>query len=390
MERSTRNNAPWCWEGANPETHWEERKKLTLTAPSSPKKNAAPAGLSPEYSKWLSRAALAVGLVFLTWAAVDHFSTDRKPKRHSSPGLKAIAEIKVGQRVVAEIPSSQEPDLEFGEEVDPPNWRKLVLRAPKEDGSWADVALLRPNWWLEEQEAEVGKNVDIDVPECGISGPALVLAIEPCPAIPSGKGRVVTGTFKHHSATVTDVYVEGLSSPIGTTANHLFWSEDRKGFCRADELRPGEGLKGVSKTLRVLRSETRALTEPVYNLDVQLAHVYHVSQAGILVHNSNLCPILLGESMPNRVIQVAKEIGARYYSPRNFNRTNQIRWIRRQIQSRRPIFDIGRDARRSARSEWYALEVKYLADAGYVRVFRRWVTDANGKRYRLYEWVPPS
>jgi hypothetical protein len=88
------------------------------------------------------------------------------------------------------------------------------------------------------EEAEVGGTVEISVPECGIEGEAEVLAIGPCPPIPPGPGRVVTGVFRHESAEIVDVAVEGLDEPIGTTANHPFWSEDRQAFVRADALRP--------------------------------------------------------------------------------------------------------------------------------------------------------
>jgi len=51
--------------------------------------------------------------------------------------------------------------------------------------------MLRPAWWLAERKVVVGGKVDIEVPECGISGLADVLDIQPCPAIDSGPGRTV-------------------------------------------------------------------------------------------------------------------------------------------------------------------------------------------------------
>jgi hypothetical protein len=171
--------------------------------------------------------------------------------------------MRVGDQVPADNPTG-EKDTEFGDTVDPPNWRKLVLLAPKKDGSTADVELLRPLWWLEEQQAEVGGTVDIQVPECGIEGRAEVLAIEPCPPIKPRPGlRVVTGTFKHRASQVLDVYVEGLDEPIGTTPNHPFWSEDRQTFVRADELKAGEHLRAFNGTPIVRRVVPLADPEPV-------------------------------------------------------------------------------------------------------------------------------
>lgn len=313
----------------------------------------------------------------------------------NAPKLEAVAisKMKVGDQVPADNPTG-EKDNEFGDTVDPPSWRKLVLLAPKKDGLFADVELLRPLWWLEEHHAEVGGSVEINVPECGIEGQAQVLSIESCPALKhDSRYRIVTGTFKHQASKVLDLHVEGLDEPIGTTPNHPFWSEDRQQFVRADELKEGEHLRAFNGTPIVRRIVPLADPEPVFNLEVQCDHVYHVAKNGVLVHNSTPCPILLGETMADRVRPAAEAIGARTFSPRSLNpdrwMPNQVRWINDQIASGRRIFDIGIDARRAARSEYYAAEVGALREAGYSRVFREWITAENGRRFRLYEWVLP-
>lgn len=204
------------------------------------------------------------------------------------PKLEAVAisKMKVGDQVPADNPTG-ERDTEFGDTVDPPSWRKLVLLAPKKDGSFADVELLRPLAWLQSQSAKVGGTVDIHVPECGIEGRAEVLSIQPCPAIKhDARYRIVTGTFKHQASKVIDVYVEGLDEPIGTTPNHPFWSEDRQTFVRADQLKEGERLRAFNGTPIVRRIVPLADPEPVFNLEVQRDHVYHVAKNGVLVHNS--------------------------------------------------------------------------------------------------------
>jgi hypothetical protein len=150
--------------------------------------------------------------------------------------------------------------------------------------------LLRPRWWLEERGARTGGTLGIAVPECGIDGQAEVLAIGPCPAVKPGRGRVVTGTFKHSSAKVIDLYVEGLAEPIGTTANHLFWSEDRAMFVRADALRFGERLRILGESAHVNQAVRHPGLEPVYNIEVHCDHIFHISKLGILVHNAG--PVL--------------------------------------------------------------------------------------------------
>lgn len=65
----------------------------------------------------------------------------------NAPRTKSIELVQVGERVMAENPID-EPDLQFGDDVDAVNWRKLELIAPKKDGTEAEVVLLRPIEWL--------------------------------------------------------------------------------------------------------------------------------------------------------------------------------------------------------------------------------------------------
>ena len=152
---------------------------------------------------------------------------------------KAIQDVQVGDRACGSNPI-EELDTSLGLDVEAATWKKLTLRAPKADGSHADVVLLRPDWWVRERAAAAGGMVFIAVPECGIDGNATVLSVSDCPPIAAGVGSVVTGTFRHSSASIIDVTVSGPSAPIGTTANHPFWGEDRQDFVRADSLLPGE------------------------------------------------------------------------------------------------------------------------------------------------------
>ncbi len=126
---------------------------------------------------------------------------------------KRIQDIQPGQWVKADNPA-EEDDTEFGYHVDPNTWMLLKLKAPKLDGTLADVSLLRPDYWLTQQAATVGGTVYISVPECGIDGNAEVLSIEACPPIaanPSPGFQIVTGTFQHQAAKILDIGVEGES-----------------------------------------------------------------------------------------------------------------------------------------------------------------------------------
>jgi len=208
-----------------------------------------------------------------------------KPVSYAAPGeLLAIQDVQLGQRVMAKNPTG-EVDNTLGTTVDPATWRKLTAVAPKIDGSLSYVELLRPSSWLNEQNAGTTGLVTIQVPECGISGEALLLAVEPCPVIAPGTGPIVTGYYQHQSATVVDVHVEGLAQPIGATANHPFWSMERKRFVPAGELAVGEHLSGIDSSPAVTAIELRKSPESIFNLEILGEHCFRVSSLNLLVHN---------------------------------------------------------------------------------------------------------
>ncbi len=199
----------------------------------------------------------------------------------------------VGDLLWAENPTG-EVDYTLGVDVEPETWRWLKLVAPKRAGGWAYVELNRPLWWLEERNAQVGGRIDINVLECGIDGHAKLLYIGPCPPIehdPTGRRRVITGTFHHHAADILDLRLANLTEPIGTTPAHPFWSEDRQDFITAGNLRAGETLRVFGSTTRVTSITPRNSPEAVYNLEVHLDHVYHVTGNGVLVHNAIQCDV---------------------------------------------------------------------------------------------------
>ena len=225
--------------------------------------------------------------VAVTVGWLGYSSADTAATRRLSPTSQAIETIAVGTHVLAENPTD-EADHEFGVCVESEDWRKLTLLAQKADGTTADVVLLRPLWWLEAQRAQVGGQVELHAPECGIEGHARVLAIDACPPVtrPPPGYRTVTGTFRHHAAQICRVRAEQLDTTIACTPNHPFWSEDLQQFVRADELRPGETLRACDRTYQVASVEHSDQPETGFNLEVQVDHTYFVTSTGILVHNT--------------------------------------------------------------------------------------------------------
>ncbi|MCA9040111.1 MAG: hypothetical protein KDA65_07190 [Planctomycetaceae bacterium] len=197
---------------------------------------------------------------------------------------RPIADVYPGMRATAENPTD-DIDLAFGTQVDSSSWKQVVLKAPKKKGSYADVWLLRPETWIASHNAVVGGKIQLSLPEVGVEGEAEVLRIEPCPEIQAGPGRVVTGRFVHHDAELVDLKIASESSSIGTTPNHPFWSEDQQAFVRADELEPGEQVRTLTGLSTVESLTKREGLHTVYNLEIQVDHVYHVGEGGVLVHN---------------------------------------------------------------------------------------------------------
>ncbi len=80
------------------------------------------------------------------------------------------------------------------------------------------------------------------------------------------------------------------SEPRRTHRHHSFpplWS-DRQDFITAGDLYPGETLRILAGTTHVTNITPRASPEAVYNLEVNLDHVYHVTRDGMLVHNGKV------------------------------------------------------------------------------------------------------
>lgn len=170
-------------------------------------------------------------------------------------------------------------------------WRFIELEMRKDDGSKVELELARPMWWMDFNEAKVGATVHIDLEEMGIVGDATVLKIGPCTedSRENSKGsNLVIGKFKHHNAVVWDLRFEGLDEPLGVTANHPIYSEDREDWVAAGELRQGEQVRTIHGGTRLLSKTQRPERETVYNLEVHRSHTFHVTELGILVHNSCL------------------------------------------------------------------------------------------------------
>jgi hypothetical protein len=141
--------------------------------------------------------------------------------------------------------------------------------------------------WIEQAQRNRDGRLWLELSELDIANWATVVGIDECPAQIEGEGRLVTGRFEHSSAEVLNLYVEGEPDPIGTTASHPFWSQDRQAFVSAESLTATERLRLENgRTAAVIRIEQLPGTQSVFNLEVDGEHVYHVGLNGVIVHNS--------------------------------------------------------------------------------------------------------
>jgi hypothetical protein len=256
-------------------------------------------------------------------AAVPPSATVREPEVKPRALLtRPIEEIRVGHRVLAENPElagHDVPQVEF----EPDTTRLVVFHQIKPDGHALTVEKLLPletlvpaaldrftsedgdsiqplpligspeNVFL--HETLVGHVVELNMPELGAEGPATIRAVRPCPPLEPDNGtgrRLVTSVFRHAAANVVDLTTSGSDEPIGVTANHPFWSEDRQAFVPAGELQPGERLRRADGRIdQVTSIIPRAGPERVFNFEVDGQHAYKVGRKGLLVHNGCTKPL---------------------------------------------------------------------------------------------------
>ncbi|MGH7136787.1 MAG: polymorphic toxin-type HINT domain-containing protein, partial [Pirellulales bacterium] len=218
----------------------------------------------------------------------------------------AIENIRVGQRVLGENPELGHGEHSTETAVDPATWRLLKLHAEQRyeggiyEGGITDtieVETLQPLSWITQYRARQGSSVPLplDLVEMGMTEDlrAEVISIEPCPDIADGPGHVVTTTINHLNAARWDLAVEdssGRQQTIKTTAFHKFFTDTRRGWVSASELREGECLRGIHGPLTLATSRHVPGVERVYNFSVESEHVYHVSPLGVLVHNPGCTP----------------------------------------------------------------------------------------------------
>ena len=172
----------------------------------------------------------------------------RSPQESRYAGIRSK---KDGQAKYVDAVGEEEEEADDDGEIHPPAWRTVPLTMPDGSGGVVEMRLLRSEDWIERLDARPGGAVQLTLEEWSISGPATIEPIEPCPAIASGPGRLVTATFTRTTGDVVDLHLEGLDEPIGVTATHKVFSADRGDFIE-DEVDGGENARAARLAARLL------------------------------------------------------------------------------------------------------------------------------------------
>lgn len=97
--------------------------------------------------------------------------------------------------------------------------------------------------------------------------------------------KKVVETYVNHTKELIHIGIG--EEVIKTTPGHLIYVSG-KGFTRADELKPDDKvINDKNKECLIVSIQREELDEeiPVYNMQVEDYHTYHVGKCGILVHN---------------------------------------------------------------------------------------------------------
>lgn len=198
-----------------------------------------------------------------------------------------IETLKVGDRVLA----SDSANATSWTEVDPATWRKIDLRLvnPESPSETLEVTVLRPLAWMEQSGCRPGAVVPFTLEEIGVSGPAEILRVDPCPDIKTGEGRVILATVTHVNGDVRTLRLTGSQAPIELTGAHRLFSLDRGEWIATRDLREGETL-ATRQGQAVIESIARKPgLHRVFNIEVETEHCFFVGFAELLTHNTNPC-----------------------------------------------------------------------------------------------------
>ncbi len=181
-------------------------------------------------------------------------------------------------------------------------WRKT-------DGGIVDAELLRPRDWVASSHLEIGSIFKVFSTELELNGIAEITAISLCPPLSTGDGEVVTGRFVTRRADETVRMTFETGDTLEGSKSHPIWSPAIQDWVPMGEWAAEDVVLGREGWIAVTSVEVRNESVSLYNIEVRGEHVYEVTQAGILVHNSTPCSVNPGNfDAPNPVVKSAGDL----------------------------------------------------------------------------------
>jgi hypothetical protein len=202
-------------------------------------------------------------------------------------GLVKIESLRVGGWVLADESEVVRPTaVRAGE------WRRVEFTFAdphSREGKPCRVVLLRSAGHVAQRGWRAGAEVKIDFGEevQRAEGRARIVSITAAAAPEVGAGQVVTGTFQTWHRDLRELWMEGLKTPVRVTSGHRFYSASREAWVEAHHLRVGETVRTRDGAGCRVRAVLPLPGEhEVFNIEVETAHQYHVTTAGLLTHNN--------------------------------------------------------------------------------------------------------
>jgi RHS repeat-associated protein len=167
------------------------------------------------------------------------------------------------------------------------NWGDLwYVRFESQDNAELVIETLRSIDWIRAFGYHEGAHVYLTLQEIDFEGAVSVAEIGARKLVENGLGCPVLTKYSHLSTRVLDLYLAHSDTPIGTTATHPFFSDDRETWVHASDLAVGEHIVTMFGRTTVAGLVYTGHVERVFNIEVGLTHTYFAGESAAWVHNA--------------------------------------------------------------------------------------------------------
>lgn len=193
---------------------------------------------------------------------------------------KESEHLKVGDRTTLSETDKPSPSV-----VDSQTWKLVTLRCDTGDERHESInirSLVSPEW-LKANEVRIDAVVPLplDLEEAGlpVDVQAKVTAINPCPTIKPGRGRIVLSTVDFLASDVIEMacqHPDGHRETVNRSGTHRYYSVDRDDWIELKDAKPNETVRGLGQEIfKILSIQPTGRTERIFDLTVEGDLPYH-------------------------------------------------------------------------------------------------------------------